>query len=94
MLGVLIWSWLGTEVSLVDLSDAGPRIADFLDRMLPPDLTWTSDEPVSSVDPARAEDILELFTEVQRRHGATLVMSLHQPGLARRFADRIVGPNL
>ena len=50
-----------------------------------------ADEPVSSVDPARAEDILELITEVQRRHGATLVMSLHQPGLARRFADRIVG---
>jgi len=50
-----------------------------------------ADEPVSSVDPAWAEDVLELITEVQRHHQATLVMSLHQPDLARRFADRIIG---
>ena len=53
MLGVLIWSWLGTEISLVHLSQAGPRIADFLDRMLPPDLTWTSDEPRPFPPPLR-----------------------------------------
>ncbi|MCH7602953.1 MAG: phosphonate ABC transporter ATP-binding protein [Planctomycetes bacterium] len=50
-----------------------------------------ADEPVSSVDPAWAEDILELILEVQTHHQATLVMSLHQPDLARRFADRIIG---
>jgi phosphonate transport system ATP-binding protein len=50
-----------------------------------------ADEPVSSVDPAWAEDVLELITEVQSRHQATLVMSLHQPNLACRFADRIIG---
>ena len=50
-----------------------------------------ADEPVSSVDPAWAEDVLELITEVQRHHQATLVMSLHQPDLARRFAKRIIG---
>ncbi len=50
-----------------------------------------ADEPVSSVDPAWAEDVLELITEVQRHHEATLVMSLHQPSLARRFAQRIIG---
>ncbi|MCZ6834823.1 MAG: phosphonate ABC transporter ATP-binding protein [Planctomycetota bacterium] len=50
-----------------------------------------ADEPVSSVDPAWAEDILELILQVQAHHNATLVMSLHQPDLARRFADRIIG---
>ncbi len=50
-----------------------------------------ADEPVSSVDPAWAEDVLELITLVQRRHQATLVMSLHQPDLACRFAERIIG---
>ncbi len=50
-----------------------------------------ADEPVSSVDPAWAEDVLELIIEVQTHHEATLVMSLHQPDLARRFAQRIIG---
>lgn len=35
--------------------------------------------------------MLELITEVQAHHGATLLMSLHQPDLARRFARRIIG---
>ena len=50
-----------------------------------------ADEPVSSVDPAWAEDLLQLITQVQRHHQATLVMSLHQPDLACRFAERIIG---
>jgi phosphonate transport system ATP-binding protein len=49
-----------------------------------------ADEPVSSLDPAWAEDVLDLITTVQTRHQATLVMSLHQPQWARRFARRIV----
>lgn len=50
-----------------------------------------ADEPVSSLDPALAGDILGLLTAVSRRHGATLLMSLHQPRLAVRYAQRIVG---
>jgi len=50
-----------------------------------------ADEPISSLDPAWAVDVLELLITVQRHHKATLVMTLHQPDLARRFADRIVG---
>lgn len=50
-----------------------------------------ADEPVSSLDPMRAEDILDLITEVQAHHDAALVMSLHQPHLARQFARRIIG---
>ena len=32
-------------MNLLHLFDSGPRIADFLDRMLPPDLTWQTTEP-------------------------------------------------
>jgi phosphonate transport system ATP-binding protein len=50
-----------------------------------------ADEPVSSLDPAWAADVLELLTAVQSHHNATLVMTLHQPELARRFAQRVIG---
>jgi phosphonate transport system ATP-binding protein len=50
-----------------------------------------ADEPVSNLDPARAVEILSLLTEAARRRGATTVFSSHQPELARRFAQRIVG---
>jgi phosphonate transport system permease protein len=38
--GLLAWSWAGTEMNLTNLAQSGPRIAEFLDRMFPPDLTW------------------------------------------------------
>lgn len=50
-----------------------------------------ADEPVSSLDPAWAADVLELLTTIQSHHHTTLVMTLHQPELARRFAQRIIG---
>ena len=50
-----------------------------------------ADEPVSNLDPALADDILGLLSEVSERHGATLIMSVHQPKLAKRYADRIIG---
>ncbi len=50
-----------------------------------------ADEPVSSLDPVLAEEIVELLVAAARRHGNTLIMSLHLPELAQRFADRVVG---
>ena len=50
-----------------------------------------ADEPVSNLDPRLAEDVLELLQEVARHHRATLLTTLHQPDLARRFAERVVG---
>lgn len=50
-----------------------------------------ADEPVSSVDPARAADLLELLTGICAEVGLTLVVSLHSPDLARRYFDRLVG---
>jgi phosphonate transport system ATP-binding protein len=50
-----------------------------------------ADEPVSSVDPARARDTLELLTGISRERGLTLVVSLHDTQLARAFLPRLVG---
>jgi len=50
-----------------------------------------ADEPISSLDPALADDILNLLHRVSKARSSTLLMSLHQPELARRYADRIIG---
>ncbi len=49
------------------------------------------DEPVSSVDPARARDMVELVTAISRERGITLVVSIHDIGLARDHFPRLVG---
>ena len=50
-----------------------------------------ADEPVSSVDPARARDLIALLIAVSREQGLTLCASLHDVGLAREFFPRVVG---
>jgi len=50
-----------------------------------------ADEPVSNLDPSLADDILGLLGEVSNRHGVTLIMNLHQPALAQRYAERVIG---
>jgi phosphonate transport system ATP-binding protein len=55
-----------------------------------PDLLL-ADEPVASVDPVRGAALLDLLTTVCREEGLTLVVSLHNPDLARRFFPRLVG---
>jgi phosphonate transport system ATP-binding protein len=43
-----------------------------------------ADEPVSSLDPARAEDILFMLTKLAKEEGRTLVASLHSVEYARK----------
>jgi phosphonate transport system ATP-binding protein len=50
-----------------------------------------ADEPVSSLDPGLAAEVLRLLVEASRETRRTLVVSLHDPVLARRFVDRLVG---
>ncbi len=50
-----------------------------------------ADEPVSAVDPERARSLVELLTTVSKEEKATLVMSLHDLSLAKRYFDRIIG---
>lgn len=50
-----------------------------------------ADEPVSSVDPARARDTVDLLTSISTEHDLTLCMSLHNLELARAYFPRLVG---
>ncbi|MEM8709509.1 MAG: ATP-binding cassette domain-containing protein [Planctomycetota bacterium] len=49
------------------------------------------DEPVASLDPARAEDVIGLLIQLAQESNATIVTSLHDERLARRHFDRILG---
>ena len=50
-----------------------------------------ADEPVSSLDPVLGAEVLSLLVEVTQHHDATLILNLHQPALAKRFVNRVVG---
>lgn len=49
-----------------------------------------ADEPVASVDPARAEDLIQILQNIAREEELTLVVSLHSVELALAHFPRIV----
>ncbi len=49
-----------------------------------------ADEPVASLDPARAEDLVRMLTEIAEEKGQTLVVSLHSVQLALKYFTRVV----
>jgi phosphonate transport system ATP-binding protein len=50
-----------------------------------------ADEPVASVDPARARDVIRFLVEIAKERDLTLVISLHDLELAREFFPRLIG---
>lgn len=50
-----------------------------------------ADEPVASLDPMTAFQVLSLLKEISASEGITVICNLHQVDLALKFADRIVG---
>lgn len=50
-----------------------------------------ADEPVSALDPAAAEQVLALLAALAHAENLAVLAVLHQPDLAARHADRIVG---
>ncbi len=87
-----------TEVGLLDRADqrvdslsGGQRQRVAIARVLAqaPEMIL-ADEPVSNLDPALTEEIIELLTAACRRRGAALVMAIHQPGLAKASMDRVI----
>ena len=50
-----------------------------------------ADEPVASLDPARAEEVLRILADVARGAGKTLVAAVHSPALARAHFRRLIG---
>jgi len=49
-----------------------------------------ADEPVSAVDPARAENLVKLLRVLSKEVGITLIMSIHNLELAKSHFPRII----
>jgi phosphonate transport system ATP-binding protein len=50
-----------------------------------------ADEPVASLDPDAAEEILVLLKRLAREDNLAVLAVLHQPDLTLRYADRVIG---
>jgi phosphonate transport system ATP-binding protein len=50
-----------------------------------------ADEPTSSLDPRTSVEIMQLLTDLARSREIPVLINMHDVGLARRFADRIIG---
>ena len=48
------------------------------------------DEPTTSLDVGRQQDVLELIESLRRERGVTVVSALHDLSLAGQFADRLL----
>lgn len=53
-----------------------------------------ADEPVSALDPRAAEEVMELLADLAHSDGLAVLTVLHQPDLAMKHADRVVGMRL
>ena len=50
-----------------------------------------ADEPVASLDPRAADSVMSLLADVAKHENLGVLVVLHQPELARRYAHRLVG---
>jgi len=48
--GLLVWSWHGTEFELTKVAEGLPRLAEFLGRMVPPDLTVAETVAIATIE--------------------------------------------
>ncbi|MBG6237578.1 iron complex transport system ATP-binding protein [Mycetocola sp. CAN_C7] len=48
------------------------------------------DEPTTFLDVSHQIEVLDLLTDLNRRHGTTIVMVLHDLNLAARYADHLI----
>ena len=53
-------------------------------------LVLLADEPVASLDPILSGQILSLLCSLANENGFTLLCSLHQPGFAYEYFDRVI----
>ncbi len=51
------------------------------------------DEPVSSLDPVTAKEVMSLLREINKSKNITMIINLHSVELAKSFSERIIGIN-
>jgi phosphonate transport system ATP-binding protein len=75
----------------VDRLSGGERQRVGLARALvAPASLWLVDEPLSALDPRRAEQAIDTLVQEARARGATLLASLHQVDVALARFDRVI----
>ena len=52
-----------------------------------------ADEPISSLDPVSARNVMETLKNANEKYGITVVSNLHQLDYAREFCSRVIGLN-
>lgn len=50
-----------------------------------------ADEPIASLDPRSAAQVMDLLRDIHARMGVPVVVNLHQVDVARAYASRLVG---
>ena len=50
-----------------------------------------ADEPIASLDPHAAEEVMVLLRRLATKEGLAVLCVLHQPELAERYSDRVIG---
>jgi phosphonate transport system ATP-binding protein len=53
-----------------------------------------ADEPIASLDPESARNVMEILARINKERGITVLVSLHQVQFARRFCPRTVALRL
>lgn len=50
-----------------------------------------ADEPVSSLDQKNSEDIMDLFSMLNKKKNITLIINLHDVNIAKKYSNKILG---
>jgi phosphonate transport system ATP-binding protein len=49
-----------------------------------------ADEPISSLDPHSARVVMEMLEDINRQDGKTVIVTLHQVDVARKYCPRVI----
>jgi len=81
----------GKELQRADKLSGGQqqRVAFARALMQNPELIL-ADEPVSSLDPATSNQIMDLLAEFNKKDGVTVICNLHLPSLAKEYGSRLI----
>lgn len=49
-----------------------------------------ADEPIASLDPKSAQIVMDMLKEINEQDGKTVIVTLHQVGVARKYCKRMI----